>query len=329
MRAPSFWWREAGIAAAALSPLATLYGAIAGYRMRRPGATVGIPVVCIGDLTLGGAGKTPTALAVGGMLQAAGRVPFFLSRGYRGSLPGPVQVGPGRHTAREVGDEPLLLAQLAPTIVSRDRRAGAQVAEKSGAGVVVMDDGFQNPALAKDLSVVVIDGKRGIGNGRVFPAGPLRAPVDVQLARADALVLMGDGGASGAIAGFDRGPVFRARLAPDAAFIAGLAGAPVLAFAGLGDPQKFFATLDSQGVEAPIRRAFPDHHRYTRQEAAALIAEAERRGLVLLTTEKDLVRLAGDEAGAELARRARALPVRLAMEDEEGFRRFLLARIAR
>lgn len=194
MRPPSFWWREASLAATLLTPFAALYGAVAARRLAAPGRDVGIPIICVGNLDLGGAGKTPTALAVGELLQAAGATPFFLSRGYGGSLAGPVRVEPARHTAAMVGDEPLLLARLAPTVVARDRVLGANFARARGASVVVMDDGFQNPSLTKNLSILVVDGTRGIGNGRVFPAGPLRAPLQAQLARAHAILVIGEEG---------------------------------------------------------------------------------------------------------------------------------------
>jgi tetraacyldisaccharide 4'-kinase len=327
MQAPSFWWREPGFASASLSPLAALYGAVAAWRMRRRGHDVGIPVVCIGNLTLGGAGKTPIALTLGRMLHAAGRRPFFLTRGYGGALAGPLTVEIEKHTARQVGDEPLLLARIAPTIVARDRVAGAAIAREAGAGIVVMDDGFQNPSLQKHLAILTIDGRHGIGNGRVFPAGPLRAPLEAQLARAHALVVIGEatGAASVVTACRARGfKIFHGRLAPDPAAVAALTARPVLAFAGIGHPEKFFATLAAAGIAAPVRRSFPDHHRYTAAQAAALVAEAERRDLELLTTEKDLVRLAGDAAVAPLARRARALPVTLTLDDADRLHRFVL-----
>jgi tetraacyldisaccharide 4'-kinase len=332
MRAPSFWWRQPGPAAAVLAPVAAAYGAVAARRMRQAGRDVGVPVVCIGNLTLGGAGKTPNALAVGRMLLAAGAQPFFLTRGYGGRLTGPLQVDAARHTAIEVGDEPLLLARLAPTIMARDRVAGAAAARAGGAGVVVMDDGFHNPSLTKHCAIVVVDGRRAIGNGRVFPAGPLRAPLAAQLERAHAMMVIGEARGAGAVAaqGQARGlPVFHARLAPDAAAVAALNGRPVLAFAGIGDPEKFFATVDAAGLAAPVRRGFGDHHRYTAAEASTLVGEAERRNVVLLTTEKDAARLAGDAAAAALAARARALPVTLVLDQEERFRAFVLERLGR
>jgi len=330
MRAPSFWWREAGLAATLLAPFAALYGAVAARRMRERGRTVGIPVVCVGNLTLGGVGKTPVALAVGRMLADAGERPFFLTRGYGGGLAGPVRVEPGRHDARDVGDEPLLLTRVAPTIVARDRVAGGEAARHAGGSVVVMDDGFQNPALAKDLALVVVDAARHVGNAKVFPAGPLRAPLAAQLARAHALIVIGEAGGTAAVtmAAPRDLPVFHGRLMPDAGVIATLAGRQVLAFAGIGDPDKFFATLDAAGIAAPVRRGFGDHHRYTGAEAAALLCEADERRLLLLTTEKDAARLAGDGAVQALAARAQTLPVTLMIDEEERFRRFLAERLS-
>jgi tetraacyldisaccharide 4'-kinase len=330
MREPSFWWGEASLASALLAPLAAIYGAVAQARMGGRGRRAGAPVVCIGNLTVGGAGKTPTALAVARMLAATGERPVFLSRGYGGALAGPVWVDPARHNAHDVGDEPLLLARTAPTIVARDRVKGAAIA--AGASVIVMDDGFHNPSLAKDFSVLVVDARRGIGNGRIIPAGPLRAPLDAQLSRAHALVVVGTSSRAAAVAAAARArdiPVLQARLRPDAAFIAGLGGgARVLAFAGIGDPEKFFLTLADAGVALSARRSFPDHHRYTHGEAKALCEEAGRAGLVLVTTEKDLARLGGADEAEELAAQARALPVTLAFEDEERFKSLLLERLA-
>jgi tetraacyldisaccharide 4'-kinase len=303
-----------------LSPLAAVYGSIAARRLERNGERIGVPVICIGNPTVGGAGKTPTAIAVSRLLAAAGERPVFLTRGFGGSLAGPVLVE-ASHTAAEVGDEPLLLARSAPTIVARDRVAGARRALLAGATVIVMDDGFQNPSLTKDLSILVIDGARGIGNGEVIPAGPLRAPLDAQLARANAILIVGD--VAGAVPVTSL-PAFHGRLHPDSAALGILKGCPVLAFAGIGHPQKFFATLAAAGIDARIQRGFADHHRYRPDEAAALIAEAERHDLLLVTTEKDLARLHGDPAVAALAARTHALPVELQVTEAEAFGRLVL-----
>lgn len=332
MREPSFWWRDGAGAGAAnlLAPIAALYGAVAARRMARPGTRVALPVLCVGNFTLGGSGKTPAAMAIARLLAAAGERPFFLSRGYGGALAGPVRVDPKMHNAAEVGDEPLLLARIAPTIVARDRVAGAEAARAAGASVVVMDDGLQNASLVKDLALAVVDGARGIGNGRVFPAGPLRAPLSAQLKRSHALVVVGQvtGAAKVVAAAAARKlPVFFARLQPDRDAVAALKGKKVLAFAGIGDPDKFFASLAACGIDARLRKSFPDHHRYTDADAAALLALAEREDLLPLTTEKDLARMAGDASLARLAARARALPVALVFDDEGGFAQFIRERL--
>jgi tetraacyldisaccharide 4'-kinase len=290
---------------------------------------VRVPVVCIGNFTLGGAGKTPTAIAAAQLLAAAGERPVFLTRGYGGRLHGPVRVDTERHRAEDIGDEPLLLARVAPTIVARDRVAGAKAAEDAGATVIVMDDGFQNSALAKDCAIVVIDAARGIGNARVFPAGPLRAPLALQLTRAHAIVVIGDGDAARPVikAAISANlPVFSGRLSPDGDAVAALRSQRVLAFAGIGDPEKFFHTLGEAGIDAPVRRGFADHHRYTASEAARLLGEADAQKLTPVTTEKDLVRLTGEPLAA-LRARTHALPVTLVLGDGEALRACLLRRI--
>jgi tetraacyldisaccharide 4'-kinase len=335
MREPAFWWQAgaapaAGAAAALLAPAASLYGAIAAWRMARAGQRARVPVLCVGNFTLGGAGKTPAAIALARLVMAARRHPFFLSRGYGGRLAGPIllRAGTGQHSAREVGDEPLLLAKVAPTVVAHDRPAGAAMAAASGADLIIMDDGLQNPSLAKDFSVAVVDGRRGIGNGWVFPAGPLRAPLSVQLARVHALLVVGSATASARHpieAAQKRGlPVFHGELWPDPAAAASLTGKPVLAFAGIADPEKFFATLEACAIPAAVRARFPDHHRYTGAEMAALLARADRERLVLVTTEKDLARMEGDPAAAEFLARARALPVALTFAEPDAMKRTLL-----
>jgi tetraacyldisaccharide 4'-kinase len=325
MRAPAFWWQPGR--GRLLSPLAAVYGAAAWWRMRSRGRDAGVPVICLGNLTVGGGGKTPTALAVGRLLLAAHTRPFFLSRGYGGRLGGPVLVNPSDHKAADVGDEPLLLARLASTIVARDRVAGAAAARARGANVIVMDDGFQNPSLKKDLSILVIDGTRGIGNRRIIPAGPLRAPLGSQLKRAHALVLVGppDGAASVIKAAHRRRlALFHAHLEPDRSTLAALNGRRVLAFAGIADPEKFFATLTAAGIVVAERQSFADHHAYSVTEARMLMAHADDQNLVLITTEKDQARLLGDPKLAALADRTLVLPVRLVVEEEEAFRQMVL-----
>ncbi len=331
MREPAFWWRAAGLEAGLLAPLAAAYGAVAAGRRARSGARATVPVVCSGNPTVGGAGKTPLTLALARLLAAAGATPMLLSRGYGGRLAGPLRVDLARHRAADVGDEPLLLARTAPTFVARDRVEGAHAAAAAGASVILMDDGFQNPSLQKDFSILVVDSRRGVGNGRVIPAGPLRAPLSAQLMRAGALVVVGSSRAAdgvAAAAGARGVPVFHAGLEPDAAAAAALAGARALAFAGIGDPEKLFATLEGAGIAVGATRSFPDHHRYTPADARRLCEQAERAALVLVTTEKDLVRMQGDERVATPAARACALPVTFRFADEAAFLRLLQARLA-
>ncbi len=332
MREPGFWWRKAGLRSALIAPVAAGYGAIAAGRMGRAGAHAGVPVLCVGNFTLGGAGKTPTTMALAKMLADADQKPFCLSRGYGGSASGPKSVDAHHDTADMVGDEALLLARAAPTIVSRDRAAGARLAQAQGASVIVMDDGLQNPSLKKDFTLAVIDGKRGIGNARVFPAGPLRAPLAAQLARIDALLVMGggDGARDVVLLVQKRGlPVLRGHLAPDHGAATELKGRKVLTFAGIGDPEKFFATAIDAGIAVTKRKAFPDHHRFTAEEAAALEMEADSEGLALLTTEKDRARMTGDPALHALATQVHVLPVTLELDEPDVLRKMVMERLAR
>jgi tetraacyldisaccharide 4'-kinase len=331
MREPPFWWRPAGISSRLLAPLAAIYGAVAARRLAAPSTRVAVPVICIGNPTVGGAGKTPLAMTVAAIFKAAGERPVFLTRGYGGRQDGPLLVDAERHRAIEVGDEPLLLARLAPTIVARDRVQGAEAALALGASVIVMDDGFQNPSLRKDVAMLVIDAARGLGNTCVVPAGPLRAPFPAQLARAHAVVVVGRGTAAAQIAAEARAreiAVFAAQLVPEPNAVAALEASRILAFAGIGDPTKFFATLRASGLNVAQTRSFADHHRYTLREAKALRKNADRQGLLLVTTEKDLARLRGEPAGSELARAAQALPVALVFDDEARFHQFLFARLS-
>jgi tetraacyldisaccharide 4'-kinase len=314
LQPPDFWRREANPwPARLLSPLGTLYGAAATLRRwsNQP-YHPGVPVIVAGGLTLGGSGKTPLALALAERLKS--RRPHFLSRGYGGRLAGPLAVDPALHSAADVGDEPLLLAAAAPTWVSRDRPAGARAAVAAGAGLLVLDDGFQNPFIAKDLAFLAIDGEVGLANGHVFPAGPLREPAGSAFARASAVILIGEDktGVGRRIAG--RCPVLPARLVPGPDALA-LRGQRVLAFAGIGRPEKFFCTLAAIGAEVAERRAFADHHRYSPREARDLLAAAKARDLTLVTTEKDQARMARAPELAALQAASLVLPIVLEFDD--------------
>ena len=321
MRAPEFWQPGHSVLPNLLSPLSLLYDA--GGRLHRGvvrPVRLPIAVVCIGNLVAGGAGKTPTAQAIGAYLMAKGRAVHFLSRGYRGRLAGPVRVDPAGQTARDVGDEPLLLAEQAPTWVARDRVAGARAAAQAGAEVIVMDDGFQNPALHKDLSFLVIDAGFGFGNGRIMPAGPLRETPAQALQRADAVVYVADAGAAAArpppviIGG---ATVLDARLEPGLAAL-DLAESSVVAFAGIGRPGKFFDTLRGIGCNIVAAHAFADHHTYRTDEIMALVEQAAAAGARLVTTAKDAARLPADAQHM-----AEVLPVTLHFDDMTALERLL------
>ncbi|MBR0893619.1 tetraacyldisaccharide 4'-kinase [Bradyrhizobium tropiciagri] len=326
MREPGFWHRPSSWIASLLSPLAVLYGAVAARRMRQPGVDAGIPVICVGNYHVGGAGKTPTVLALAKLLRELDERPVVLSRGYGGSLAGPVKVDRNRHTAADVGDEPLMMAASLPVVVSRDRAAGLALARAQDATVILMDDGFQNPSVAKDCCLIVIDATRGIGNGRVIPSGPLRAPLSPQLERTDALIVVGEGSAAQTIAAdvASRGkPVLSAHLKPDPASLAALSGTRALAFAGIGDPARFFNTLRSSGVDVVRNTAFADHHAFTKDEIAQLTGDAKREGLTLVTTEKDLARLRGPDGLPDWAQAIAPFAVTLQFDDAAALRRLV------
>lgn len=320
MRAPGFWSDPEALAGRLLAPLGVLVGAVTLAKMRRQGARAAVPVLCVGNPTVGGAGKTPAAQWLAARLAASGHRPAILARGYGGSLAGPIVVDPTRHAPAEVGDEPLLHARHALTIVARDRVAGAALAVARGATVIVMDDGFQNPSLAKTRSLLVVDGAHGVGNGRVLPAGPLRAPLAPQLARADALLVIGPGEAGeelAALAARLGHPVLRGQLEVEPEARAWLQDRDVLAFCGIGRPAKFAETLGAAGVRNAVLRPFPDHHAYSNADAARLLAEAKATGLPLVTTEKDAVKLKGSPALDRLAAAATVVAVTLAVNEAE------------
>lgn len=332
MREPAFWYRPPSLISRLLFPFGAIYGAITAQRMAREGARVGLPVFCIGNYHVGGAGKTPTTLALSKILHEMGEQPLVVSRGYGGRLEGPVRVETTTHTAKDVGDEPLMMASRVPVIISRDRAAGAMLAREQGASVILLDDGFQNPSLAKDTSLIVIDSGRGLGNGCVFPAGPLRAPLPTQIARTDALIVVGEGHAADSVAQRLRAQgktVLHARIEPDPGSVATLSGQRVLAFAGIGDPARFFATLRKSGVDVVDTKSFDDHHPYTIGDIERLAAEARARSLTLVTTEKDMVRLRNDANLAPRAANVIAFAVSLDFDDGEAFRRLIAERLVK
>ncbi len=341
VREPGWWYGERqGPIGRLLGPLlitaARLWGYAAERRIKRASPyRASLPVICVGNFTAGGTGKTPLAIHIAGLLAARGERPAFLTRGYGGRRRGPHRVDAALDTAADVGDEPLLLARHAPVVVARDRVAGARAIEaQAGVApptVIVMDDGLQNPALAKDLVVAVVDGRRGTGNGLVIPAGPLRAPLALQLGIADAIVVnlpreiavKGDVAANGVASDFRdsfKGPVLEAMVEADGE-TAVLAGQRVLALAGIANPARFYDLLAELGADIAARAEFADHHAFSQADARGVLAKADQLGARIVTTEKDWVRIAGGKGAlGELAARAWPLPVRLAFDTRDATR---------
>ncbi len=317
--APPFWWQKPGLAAFLLSPLSWIYSWIAGRRMTMKSRYVSaVPVLCVGNFVAGGAGKTPTAIAIADGARKQGHKPGFLSRGYGGRIDKATIVDLTKHNSHDVGDEPPLLASRYPTVVSPDRVKGAQLLEQKGVDFIVMDDGFQNPSLHKDYSLVVVDSARGVGNGFAMPAGPLRVRLDAQLASADAVLLVGQQSAAD---GVIRATAKRAKPVYQA-FVKVVntrkwKGKKVLAFAGIADPEKFFSSLRKAGADIVEARSFGDHHPFTNEEADDILFFAKRNQLEIVTTSKDAARLNGlGRVQSELSDKASILEIDLKFENE-------------
>ncbi len=316
--APPFWWTKADWRAWSLSPISFLYGVVAGRRMARSKrAEASLPVICVGNFTVGGAGKTPTAIALARAAKEKGLKPGFLSRGYGGSIDVTTVVDPAHHRADAVGDEALLLAREAMTVISRRRVAGARKLAEEGADIIIMDDGFQSARLAIDFALVVIDTVRGIGNGHLVPGGPVRAPISEQMRQLSALLKVGDGDAADALvrqASRAGKQIHVGAIRPHRSQV--LAGRNVLAFTGIADPEKFYRTVNAVGGLIAVRRSFPDHHFFTEDEIESLLDEADRHKLDLVTTAKDAVRLVGHQGPAErLLERAQVVEIDMVFDD--------------
>lgn len=318
MKNPDFWYQPPGLAARLLAPFGSFYGAATARRLARGAPEkLDVPVIGVGNLVAGGAGKTPLVRALVQLCKERGRRPAVISRGHGGYDKGPTRVDHTVMLAEQVGDEPLMMAEECPVYVARDRRAAAKLAIADGADVLVLDDGHQDPSLARDLSLIAIDGAAGFGNGLMIPAGPLREPVAVGLARADAIVLYTDDGTPAEPLPGGK-PVIEARLVMDIEMLPLIRDRELYAFAGIGRPSKFFSMLERNGAKLVARESFPDHHDYKPEEIDRLVTAAHAAGASLVTTEKDWNRLSRFNRA-----HVRSVPVRFHTEPHDALDRLL------
>jgi tetraacyldisaccharide 4'-kinase len=327
-KAPKFWFRENHPAARALAPLGFLYSLAFKIRfaITEPYRSK-LPVICIGNFTMGGGGKTPLAIEVATLLREKGHLPVFLTRGYGGRTKGPHLVDHVTDTALDVGDEPLLLAQTAPVVVSANRVAGARFIEQMQADVILMDDGFQNPSLTKDLSLVVVDEVTGLGNGQVFPAGPLRASMALQLPKANALVISGPVPRGGQSASLELEQVFERNILRvemvATGDVAWLRGARISAMTGIARPDKFYGSLERLGAVICRKHDFPDHHMFSEQDADNILRAARTDQTTIVMTQKDWVRLPHKGIRGRLRESARVLHVKMVISEPQKFSQLL------
>ncbi len=318
--APPFWWDQPHWRAWLMYPASRIYGSVARARLEKaPRVPVERPVLCVGNFTVGGAGKTPTALALADAAIKCRLKPGFLSRGYGASLTATTVVDPSKHNAHDVGDEPVLLARKALTVIAPNRLEGARRLAESGADIIIMDDGFQSAAIRFDYALLVVDSHRGLGNGHIIPGGPVRAPLVDQMRHATALLVIGDGAAADPViraAGRAAKPVFQARFfVPEARRFKDRS---VLAFAAIGNPVKFFDTLSATGANIVARRSFADHHFFAEDEIADLLDIAARDSLSIITTSKDMARLQSARGRAkEIVEKAEVLDVELRFDPSD------------
>ena len=285
MKTPRFWQSD-GLVPMLLTPFAWIYGAATQWRLKlKKTHKCKAKVICIGNITAGGVGKTPVAMAMAEKYLKEGKKVFFVTRGYKGKLKN-ILVDLEKHTPEETGDEARLLAGIAPTIIAPQRELGAEKAVRLGAEIIIMDDGFQNPGLYKDESWLVFDGTVGIGNGKIIPAGPLRETLENGQKRADYILIMGEDKTG--LTEKCQLPVYHGKLKP---LPFSLENQRVLAFAGIGHPEKFYQTLKNMGYQTVITKDFPDHYAYKKDDLVALNTEASEAGLSLVTTEKDYEKL--------------------------------------